>query len=444
MPNAGQEHQLERLSQEAAERYQAPAAPAWERMEQVLDREIPVAKRRRRRFLFWWLLPVALGSAWLGYRQWSGAGTAAQAAKQSVQASPSLHTATAATPKPTDGPAGNANPDAASPSVAASPRMAMVARGTTALSGKVASFSNKRTAASTTVADSKTTINTAATTVNSKTGSADNSTTTTVSLASEAPRAADPLLQTGITQENKTIPTANTTLTAVTDTLPAHTNHTDSSQIPAPVKTTRTLAPRGKGFSFGLIAGLDQSTVKFKYGERMGYTIGLGIGYHFNDHWSLHTGTMYTQKNYKMDGADFHAPKGSWLNNYKLETVDGYCRMWEFPLTMRYSSGKFFTAAGLSSYLMQQEQYNYFYYYNNNPVTRKATYNTSSTYLFSVVSLSAGFEQRISSSISLLAEPYAKLPLLGLGHGSAKLSSFGLNFFVQYRQPAKKQMRTRE
>ncbi|NCT94846.1 MAG: outer membrane beta-barrel protein [Chitinophagaceae bacterium] len=440
MPNAGKEHKLEQLSQEAAERYQAPPAPAWEKMEQVLDREMPVEKQRRRRFLFWWLLPLALGTAWLGYRQFAGNNhqPVTTHSKPSPKNTPGNITNTQSQPDQQTG-----QDHENSSAVAVNSRNANTNIQTATPGGNPAPINRMVEPQKTNTSGSSSQTNTTAASSTTNTATDNN---TTLTPPSTPVRSTEPAQQMAVTQaQNNPVNTATATQASAVDTSQQPVTAIDTTNPPLPTERAATKKPnRGRGLSFGLIAGLDQSTVKFKYGERMGYNIGLGIGYHFNDHWSLHTGAIYTQKNYKMDGADFHAPKGSWLNNYKLETVDGYCRMWEFPLSMRYSTGKFFTSAGLSSYLMQQEQYNYFYYYNNNPVTRKAIYNTSSTYLFSVVSISAGFEQRISNKISLLTEPYAKLPLLGLGHGSAKLSSFGLNFFVQYRQPAKKQLRTRE
>ena len=87
-------------------------------------------------------------------------------------------------------------------------------------------------------------------------------------------------------------------------------------------KKRRTLPSRlvpqeGKGWSYSLLAGVYKSTVKFKYGNNPGVNIGIISGYHFNDKLSIHTGAIYTQKNYKVAGEDFIAPKGSWASYYK-------------------------------------------------------------------------------------------------------------------------------
>ena len=91
-----------------------------------------------------------------------------------------------------------------------------------------------------------------------------------------------------------------------------------------------------KGFFIGLTAGIDASTVKFNYKQDLGYNIGGLIGYRFNQHFSIKTGGIYTQKNYKMNGVDFHAPKGTWVSYFKMETVTGTCDMWDIPLIGTY------------------------------------------------------------------------------------------------------------
>ena len=144
-----------------------------------------------------------------------------------------------------------------------------------------------------------------------------------------------------------------------------------------------------------------------------------------------------------MAGNDFKAPTGSWVANYKLETVDGFCTMWEIPLLARYTfdtktKNRAFISGVLSSYLMTRENYNYFYYFNGSPVRRNANYPDGKTHPFSILKLSAGWIRETHKSSSLVVEPFANLPLSGLGFGSAKLSSFGIYFSYQFRQPNKK------
>lgn len=156
----------------------------------------------------------------------------------------------------------------------------------------------------------------------------------------------------------------------------------------------------------------------------------------------MQSGAIYTQKNYKLRGQDFHAPKGSWASYHEIETVDGYCKMWDIPIIATYhftgnKNGNSFISIGTSSYFMKHEDYNYVYDYNNQYYTRSSSINSSDQHLFALLHISAGIERPISKSITSIIEPYAKIPLAGVGYGSIQMSSFGLNFSVQYRQPKK-------
>lgn len=202
----------------------------------------------------------------------------------------------------------------------------------------------------------------------------------------------------------------------------------------------KNTSKNSKSINIGLVAGTDISTVKFNYGDNAGYNFGLMAGYQFNRRWSVYTGIVYTKKNYKLDGNDYHPPKHYWTQYVKLETVEGWCRMWELPLQVRYTFNPgtktaFFASAGLSSYFMKKQQYNYSYKNNMNQQLTAAWSNDSTfKHVFSILHLSAGFEKPLGRHMNWQIEPYAKIPLGGVGFGNIRLSSFGVNFSVQYRQ----------
>lgn len=198
-----------------------------------------------------------------------------------------------------------------------------------------------------------------------------------------------------------------------------------------------------KGFFIGLTAGIDASTVHFNYKEDFGYNIGGIIGYRFNQHFSIKTGGIYTQKNYKMNGADFHPPKGTWVSNFKMETVTGSCDMWDIPLIGTYhfkynGKGNYFASLGTSSYFMKKENYSYLYYVNNQTYNRSASYPSTDQHLFALLHISGGIEKTMGKHLTGIIEPYAKIPMSGVGFGSIELSSFGVNFSLTYKQPKRK------
>jgi hypothetical protein len=108
--------------------------------------------------------------------------------------------------------------------------------------------------------------------------------------------------------------------------------------------------------------------------------------------------------------------------------------MWEIPLNVRYNFNpngktKWFATAGLSTYLMTKENYNYQYGWNGWGPTWDSSYSTKkpSQYPFSVINVSFGFEQRLGKVGNLRIEPYARIPLSGLGTGKLPILSTGVN-----------------
>lgn len=117
---------------------------------------------------------------------------------------------------------------------------------------------------------------------------------------------------------------------------------------------------------------------------------------------------------------------------YTLLNVDGTCNMLEIPVNVRYNFGtgsrmKWFATAGLSTYLMSKENYNYQYQYNWSTEDSNWNIHKPSQYWFSIVNLSAGFEQRVGKIGNLRLEPYVRIPLSGIGTGKLPIVSGGLN-----------------
>jgi Outer membrane protein beta-barrel domain len=218
-------------------------------------------------------------------------------------------------------------------------------------------------------------------------------------------------------------------------------NKDAAKTTPAKVKSKQK---NDKAILLGLTAGMDISTVKFTYGSNAGYNIGFMGGYQFSKHWSVYTGVVYTKKNYKLNGKDYHPAHPYWTLYVNLEDVEGYCKMWEVPLQARYTfnpgtKATFFANAGLSSYFMTRQFYNYSWKNSmNQPMT--GSWGTDSTFkhVFSILDISVGLEKSIGKHMNLQIEPYAKIPFGGVGFGNIRLSSFGVNLTVQYRQPIKR------
>lgn len=206
----------------------------------------------------------------------------------------------------------------------------------------------------------------------------------------------------------------------------------------APPATATNKRGKPSRWEFSLGYAPDVSTVKFTHTQKPGRNFGLMIGYNINKRFAVQTGLIYTSKNYKSKGEDYHPPKDYWTSYYKIETVTASCDMWDIPINLRYNlaprkRSNLFISTGLSSYLMRQEDYSFFYYYNGMPVTRERTLDTDAKDWFSVLNLSLGYEHRLSSKFSVQAEPFFKQPLRGVGFGNVKLNTTGIFLSVKYR-----------
>jgi hypothetical protein len=207
-----------------------------------------------------------------------------------------------------------------------------------------------------------------------------------------------------------------------------------------PVSSSKSPSSQSKAnsrWTFGAVYAPDVSTVKFTHTQPMGLNLGLTVEYKLSKKFSLQSGLIYTRKNYKMNGEDYHPPKGSWFDYVTLEDVTGDCSMFDIPLNARFNavrkkSSNIFVSAGLSTYLMNEENYSYFYYYNSTPTTRERSYDANSQYFFSILNISAGYEKKLTKAFSLQVEPFFKLPLTGLGFGEIDLNSAGVYFSVRY------------
>ncbi len=187
----------------------------------------------------------------------------------------------------------------------------------------------------------------------------------------------------------------------------------------------------------GLMGAPDLSMVKMQSVKGVGATYGILLGYAINKHWSIETGAYLDRKKYYTDGEYFNTKGVRLPPNSDLLNVNGTCYMWEIPLNIRYNfnpEGKtrWFVTGGFSTYLMSHEKYTYGYTSYGSSTAWDSTWNIkkSSQYPFSIINLSAGFEQRLGKVGSLRIEPYVRIPLTGMGTGKLPIMSTGINIGI--------------
>jgi hypothetical protein len=199
-------------------------------------------------------------------------------------------------------------------------------------------------------------------------------------------------------------------------------------------------AAKTKKFYAGLLAAPDLSTVKMQSVKGVGTTFGLLLGYSFNDRWSIETGVYVDRKKYYTGGEYFSTKEIRLPSTVDLLNVNGTCYMWEIPLSIRYnfnpgSKTSWFATAGFSTYLMTKENYTYGWKWYGSSYVRDSNWNfkNPSQYPFSIINLSAGFEQRLGKVGSLRIEPYLRIPMTGLGTGKLPIMSGGVNIGITRR-----------
>jgi hypothetical protein len=177
--------------------------------------------------------------------------------------------------------------------------------------------------------------------------------------------------------------------------------------------------------------------VKWQKTADPGHHYGALLGYTLNNRWAIEGGVLLAKKNYYTNGAYFNTADLYMPANSKVMEVSGDCSMLEIPLNIKYNfrtkkNSSWFASTGISSYLMKKENYSYLYYYtvSGTQAWRNKSYKNSSRNIFSIAQLSAGYSLRTGKSTSFRIEPYAKLPLSGVGFGRLNLLSTGLNIGI--------------
>lgn len=480
---------VDRISRNAADNYKAPGEPSWDALRQTLDKEMPQEKEKKRRGFFLLFLLAGLSVAgslfWFNYRKNISPDISAL---RNNKENGSTIAPTSNTPNITV-PVAKANAVTTTGKKITDPKSGKANAVTTDRAGLPALSEKENTDATTHTNSSNKfprnksfknnitgqplsgrpfLLNNASDISslrkgnkfkNNKplTGTDNTDNTSDVTGSNKKPVAADKNLKaeddtvsdTGSDKNMSTTGTNNITdkTTSAKDTVTskpvAEPEPEKKESVKAEKKKPASKSKVEKAFNIGVTAGVDYTTVHFRYGDNAGFNIGIMGGYQFSKNWSVYTGAVYTKKNYKLSGKDYNPPASYWTSYVDLQTVDGYCRMWEVPLLARYtfnskSNTRFFVSTGLSSYFMKMQQYNYNYKVNGTPGSNSWTNNTDYNHLFSILHFSAGIEKQIGKHLNWQVEPYAKLPLHGVGFGDIKLSSFGINFSIQYRQPVKR------
>jgi hypothetical protein len=189
---------------------------------------------------------------------------------------------------------------------------------------------------------------------------------------------------------------------------------------------------KGNSFFISLSAGPDISAVGTHKLGKLKLLAGAGVGYTLKDKWTIRTG-FYTGNKVYSSPPEYYKPAYPPQNPDYLYKIEANCKVYEIPLSLAYnfSSSKkhsLFASVGLSSFIMKKEAYGYWYKYPGGQpwTTYTHTEENKNKHYFSVLALSAGYERKINQTFSIMAEPYIKIPMSGVGYGKVKLNSAGI------------------
>jgi len=212
---------------------------------------------------------------------------------------------------------------------------------------------------------------------------------------------------------------------------------TGATSLPV-VKKARPNIKKGNSFFLSLSTGPDISSAGLEHFGKLKLLAGAGLGYTFRNKFTLRTGFYTARKIYSAQPYQYHTT-GISNPNYTLQSVDADCRVYEIPLLLSYNFShsvrqSWFATAGVSSYLMKRETYDYHYKSSTGQVyTHQWTLKDENKHYFSVLTLSGGYQRKINNTLSVMAEPYVKIPMVGVGYGKVKLNSTGVLLSVDIK-----------
>ena len=196
----------------------------------------------------------------------------------------------------------------------------------------------------------------------------------------------------------------------------------------------------GDRFSLHFSFGPDVSAVGMSNPGQVQLQYGIGAGYAITKNLTVRAGFYAGDKKYTADSSDYHSS----YSIANLEKVDADCFVYEIPVNLAYQFNpvkrhSWFISGGVSSYIMKKETYGYYYRNTwNQPQYYSRTYKNENKHLFTVIGLSGGYQYALSRKLNLLAEPYIKFPVSGIGAGKVKLNNTGILFTIGYKPFSKK------
>lgn len=203
-------------------------------------------------------------------------------------------------------------------------------------------------------------------------------------------------------------------------------------------------------FSFIAVSGVNVNSVQLNKPSKPGYDYGILVGYKISPKIEVRSGVILAKKyfttsgnNISFDSAKLNLPS---YNTISLQNATGYCRFIEVPVMLYYQfSAKkktnFYTAGGFSIIKMRMDNIHYRFLADGNTIVERShtnAYHKRDGFSTSITSnFSLGVKQMITDRWSFAIEPYVKLPLSRMNDSNLKFTTFGTMVSFIYSLPVR-------
>lgn len=449
------DHKLFELSKKAAEDFNdSSLIPTWDKMEQQLDIELPVKKKRRRVVFFWMLFSVFIGIVYLSTNVWYNESKNLK----ETQLSSSIK-------KADEVDQSSAHKTGATENIQNTFNTAPQLQQVNDSKEKTLAYENGSDNIS--LSNYSAEIDIRKTDINKK-ESRPNQTSATPQLftnnesdiLTEANNhlmssAEDTIQQNAVV--HKAIDSNPEEITAnqnngVNNSLITTPTGGDSTSNNLHISTSgpQKQIKRNSRFSIAAIAGTNFNEVKFNHISKQGLDYGLLMGYRVTPNIELRTGLLISKKYFNADGkvisfdsAKLNLPSYSSIN---LQHANGYCRFIEIPVMFLYHFSPqnrtgFYAGAGFSISKMRRENIDYTFLIDASTVVERTHagiyHNMNNSFTSLTSNFSFGIKRRLTQNWSIAAEPYIKLPLTKINDSNLKLTTFGAVLIFTFNPPVR-------
>ena len=183
-------------------------------------------------------------------------------------------------------------------------------------------------------------------------------------------------------------------------------------------------------FALTFSGGADISYINISNAGKLKLFYGAGLRYTIAKRVTISSGLYVSKKIYTAKPSQYKFSGGTTYPY--LQKINADCKVFEIPLNVSYNfkavkKHNWFSGLGLSSYFMKKEVYDYVYKPPSGPSYNYIhTVSNKNQHFLSVLTLSGGYQYKLNNRVSLIAEPYIKLHLKGVGSGKVKLNNTGL------------------